>query len=166
MLRDDAFMPLAGGCGCGHIRFSLEREPIVVNCCHCRFCQRLGGSVFAVNAMIEADRLTLTGAGAPAVAHVPSTLPRGQMIHRCAKCNVTLWSNHSMLGAAIAIVRVGTLDEGDRLLPDIHCYTQTKHPWVVLPEGIPAFPRGYDPSAVLSGEALVRFEGALSPQRL
>jgi hypothetical protein len=161
MLDDAAFEPLTGGCLCGHVRFRVERAPIVVNCCHCRFCQRLGGSAFAVNAMIEADRLTLTGAGTPAVVHVPSALPGGQMIHRCPKCSVTLWSNHSLLGGAIAIVRVGTLDEGDRLEPDVHCYTDTKHPWVVLPAGIPAFTQGYDPGAVWSGAARVRLETAL-----
>jgi hypothetical protein len=155
MPRDDTFAPLTGGCGCGYVRFSLNSAPIVVNCCHCRFCQRLGGSAFAVNAMIETNRITLTGAGAPVDVHIPSALPAGQRVHRCPQCHVTLWSNHS-LGAGIAIVRVGTLDESNRLPPDVHCYTESKQPWVVVPAGVPTFAQGYEPSAVWSPAAQQR----------
>jgi hypothetical protein len=163
MTRDDTFVPLTGGCSCGHVRFSLNSAPIVVNCCHCGFCQRLGGSAFAVNAMIETNRVTLTGSGVPVVVHIPSALPAGQLMYRCPQCNVTLWSNHSMLGAAIAIVRVGTLDDGHRLSPDVHCYTESKHPWVVIPAGVPTFAQGYDPSAAWSAEAQRRLGLALQP---
>ena len=40
-------------------------------------------------------------------------------------------------------IRVGTLDEPDRLPPDIHIYTSTKQPWVILPPGTPAVPEYY-----------------------
>lgn len=54
--------PLAGGCDCRHIRYQLEERPLFVHCCHCRWCQRETGASFALNAMIEADRVTLLGA--------------------------------------------------------------------------------------------------------
>jgi hypothetical protein len=41
-------------------------------------------------------------------------------------------------------VRVGTLDNPDLLPPDVHIFTASKQPWVVLPEGIPAFAEYYD----------------------
>ena len=41
-------------------------------------------------------------------------------------------------------VRVGTLDEPDRLPPDIHIFTASKQPWVVLPPGTPAVEEYYD----------------------
>ena len=37
---------------------------MLVHCCHCRWCQRETGASFALNAMIEADRIVLV-AGAP-----------------------------------------------------------------------------------------------------
>lgn len=161
MARDDNVVPLTGRCGCGHVNFSLSSAPIVVNCCHCRFCQRLGGSAFAVNAMIETNRVTLIGTGMPIAVHTPSALPGGQRVHRCPQCFGQLWSHHSLLGAAIAIVRVGTLDEPDRLPPDVHCYTESKQPWVIVPAGVPAFAQGYEPSAAWAPAAQQRLRLAL-----
>jgi hypothetical protein len=155
------FAPLSGGCACGHVRYRMESPPIIVHGCHCRFCQRVSGSAFAVNAMIEADRVASTGDGAPEPVHTPSALPAGQKIHRCPRCFVPLWSNHSLLGEAIVFVYVGTLDEAGRLAPDVHCFTATKHPWVDLPDGVPAFEDNYDSAMVWSADATRRVEAAM-----
>jgi hypothetical protein len=149
---------LVGGCACGHVRYRLESAPIVVHGCHCRYCQRMSGSAFAVNAMIEADRLTLISDGKPDAVHTPSTLPAGQIIYRCPHCFVALWSHHSLLGETIPIVFAGTLDDASQLAPDVHCFTATKHAWVALPEGIPAFEGDYDSELVWSAEAKSRVE--------
>lgn len=50
---------LQGGCTCGAARYRRASAPIFVNCCHCRRCQRETGCAFAVNAMIERDRVEL-----------------------------------------------------------------------------------------------------------
>ena len=54
------------------------------------------------------------------------------------------WSHYAGAGDAVRFVRVGTLDEPARLPPDIHIFTSTKQPWVVLPEGTPAVAEYYD----------------------
>ena len=38
---------LEGGCACGKVRYRLKREPMIVHCCHCTWCQRETGSAFA-----------------------------------------------------------------------------------------------------------------------
>ena len=48
-----------GGCDCGGVRYRLTDRPLFVHCCHCRWCQRESGAAFALNALIEADRLLL-----------------------------------------------------------------------------------------------------------
>ena len=87
--------------------------------------------------MIEADRVELL-AGEPEMVDTPSASGKGQKIARCPQCRIAVWSNYAGAGDAVRFVRVGTLDEPDRLPPDIHIFTASKQPWVVLPRGTPA----------------------------
>ena len=73
--------PLEGGCDCRAVRYRMERPPMFVHCCHCRWCQRETGASFALNAMIEAEHVT-TLTGEPALIDTPSASGRGQMIAR------------------------------------------------------------------------------------
>ncbi len=139
---DDGDTPLEGGCTCGAVRYRMTGGPLFVHCCHCRWCQRETGAAFALNAMIEADRVVLLR-GAPEMVATPSESGRGQKITRCPACRVALWSNYAGAGDAVRFVRVGTLDQPDRLPPDIHIYTASKQPWVVIPPGVPAVPEYY-----------------------
>jgi hypothetical protein len=65
--------PLEGGCGCGQVRYRLERAPLVVHCCHCTLCQREGGSAFCINAVVEGEHVK---ALPPARATVPPSAVR------------------------------------------------------------------------------------------
>ncbi|HEX7250708.1 MAG TPA: GFA family protein, partial [Burkholderiales bacterium] len=135
---DDKAQLYEGGCTCRAVRYRLLSRPLFVNCCHCRWCQRETGSAFVLNAMIEADRVELL-AGEPEAVMTPSASGKGQKIWRCSKCRIAVWSNYSGAGDAVRFVRVGTLDEPDRLPPDVHIFTASKQPWVVIPEGMPAY---------------------------
>jgi len=121
----------------------MHGAPMFVHCCHCRWCQRETGASFALNAMIEADRVEIL-AGEVDVVLTPSNSGRGQKIARCPRCRIAVWSNYAGAGDAVRFVRVGTLDEPDRLPPDIHIFTMSKQPWVVLPPGAPAVAGYYD----------------------
>lgn len=144
-----------GGCACRALRYRMTVRPLFVHCCHCRWCQRETGSAFALNAMIEAARVELL-AGEPEVVDTPSESGRGQRIARCPSCRVALWSNYAGSGPKVRFVRVGTLDEPDRLPPDVHIFTASKLPWVVLPPGVPSFPEFYDREALWPADSLVR----------
>jgi hypothetical protein len=132
-----------GGCDCRQVRYRMLGEPLFVHCCHCRWCQRESGSSFALNALIEADRVDVLG-GEPEVVITPSESGGGQMISRCPNCRIALWSNYPGAGPALKFVKVGTLDEPDRFPPDIHIFTASKQPWVELSPGIPAVSEYYD----------------------
>jgi hypothetical protein len=149
------FEPLEGGCTCRAIRYRMTSAPLFVHCCHCRWCQRETGSAFVLNAMIEANRVVLLS-GTPDVVNTPSNSGKGQKISRCPMCRIAVWSNYAGAGEAIRFVRVGTLDNPDRLPPDIHIFTSSKQPWVVLPEGTPALPEFYDRKKYWPPESLAR----------
>ena len=156
--------PLEGGCTCRAIRYQLISAPLFVHCCHCRWCQRETGSSFALNALIEADRVVLLK-GEPEVVATPSNSGKGQKIVRCPTCRIALWSNYAGAGDALRFVRVGTLDDPDRLPPDIHIFTASKQPWVVLPEGTPAVAEYYDRDRYWPQDSLERRRTLLATKR-
>ena len=149
-----------GGCDCKAVRYRMESAPLFVHCCHCRWCQRESGASFALNALIEAHRVTNLGAE-PEIVNTPSASGQGQKIARCPKCRAALWSNYAGSGPAVKFVRVGTLDNPDLLPPDIHIFTGSKQPWVQLPAGVPAVPEYYDRTQYWPPESLARRKAIL-----
>ena len=146
---------MEGGCTCRQLRYRLCGTPLIVHACHCRWCQRETGTAFALNALYEADRVTQLG-GEPDMVPTPSLSGKGQRIARCPSCRVSIWSNYPQAGPAVRFVRVGTLDEPDRLPPDIHIFTTSKQPWLVLPPDAKAVAEFYDLKSTWRPESLER----------
>lgn len=144
-----------GGCTCRLVRYRMSSKPLFVHCCHCRWCQRETGASFALNALVEADRVQLLE-GAVEAVDTPSQSGKGQRISRCPRCRIAVWSNYAGAGDAVRFVRVGTLDEPDRLPPDIHIYTESKQPWIMLPPDVPAVPQYYKASEYWPRESIER----------
>ena len=133
---------LEGGCSCGAVRYRLKTGPMFVHCCHCHDCQRQTGSAFAINAIIETDRIELIS-GSPLPVTMPTDSGRPHDIHRCPACLTAVWSDYGRR-PALRFVRVGSLDDPAALTPDVHIFTRSKLPWVRLPEGAAAFEVYYD----------------------
>jgi len=86
----------------------------------------------------------------------PSNSGKGQKVIRCAGCHVALYSHYAGAGEALSFVRVGTLNEAYRFAPDVHIFTSSKQPWVLLPPDVPAFADYYDAKQVWPAESLER----------
>ncbi|MCB1740945.1 MAG: GFA family protein [Gammaproteobacteria bacterium] len=153
-----------GHCACGFVRYRMHGAPLFVHCCHCRWCQRESGSAFALNAMIESDRVELRSGEVARVA-LPSHSGKGQTVLRCPRCQVALWSHYAGAGEAISFVRVGTLEAPDRVPPDIHIYTESKQPWVVLPDGVAAVTAFYRASEHWPADSLKRRDALRAKQQ-
>jgi hypothetical protein len=65
----------------------------------------------------------------------------------------------------VRFVRVGTLDHPDLLPPDIHIFTASKQPWVVIPPGMPAVPEYYERDQYWPPESLERRRALLAKLR-
>jgi hypothetical protein len=74
---------------------------------------------------------------------------------------VAVWSHYGGLGELVSFVRVGSLDEPDRFAPEVHIYTESKQPWVVIPAGARAFSQYYKSGEVWSAQSLARREALL-----
>ncbi len=151
----DSDFAATGGCTCRAVRYRLASRPLFVHCCHCRWCQRETGASFALNALIESDRVAVLS-GSPEAVNTPSNSGKGQRIWRCPSCRIALWSNYGGGGDLLRFVRVGTLDDPDAFPPDIHIFTSSKQPWVSLPAGAPAVPEYYDSKQYWPAESLAR----------
>lgn len=158
---DASSFPLEGRCACGAVRYRMTTPPIIVHGCHCSFCQRETGAAFAVNAVIESDRVELLGEE-PERVETPSASGKGQIVCRCGKCHVAVWSHYAVAGDGLRFVRVGTLGRPGLLPPDIHIYTSTKVPWLTLPEGAASAPEFYKPHEVWSQDDMARWRAARS----
>ena len=85
------------------------------------------------------------------MVHTPSNSGKGQKIARCPTCRIALWSNYAGCGDALRFVRVGTLDEPDRLPPDIHIFTAVEATVGGAASRHAGGPRVLRPQAVLAG---------------
>ena len=133
----------------------METAPLFVHCCHCSWCQRETGTAFALNAMIEADRITLL-CGAPKTVVTPSASGKGQKIARCPNCDIAVWSTYGDADDLVRFIRVGTLDHPGAAPPDIHIFTSSKQPWLQLPPDAVAVSEYYKSDAYWPPESLAR----------
>ncbi|KAK0740118.1 Mss4-like protein [Schizothecium vesticola] len=145
--------PLTGGCPCQYIRYTLTAPPLITHCCHCTYCQRESGSAFVINALFTAESVIHTTNQEPILVTTPSLSGKGQIIARCPKCFVAVWSNYSGGGEAIRFVRAGTLElKVDIPVPDVHIYVGSKVEWVRIPERVETFEEFYDVEMVWGRE--------------
>src|SRR3979490_1769288 len=99
-MSDTQPSPAEGGCTCRAVRFSLTSRPLIVHCCHCRWCQRETGASFALIAVDEADRVVLLQ-GSPELVMTPSIAVIGLKYCRCSFLCIAYWSTYVGAGDAL-----------------------------------------------------------------
>lgn len=136
-------MALTGRCVCGKIRYRLTKSPMITQACHCRDCQRITGSAFAINMWIEPEYFETS-------AHRPKSFKRAagsgkeHQIFFCGTCGTILWQRYAIAPANLLIIRAGTLDKPGAVSPAIHIFTRNKVPWLTLPKDALTFKSYYD----------------------
>lgn len=135
-------MEREGGCACGAVRYRLSAPPLIVNCCHCRDCQRLTGSAFVVNIWIE-RRCVETDHAALRSTRLAAGSGKPHEIFRCSACGTAIYSKYHAAPGDTVLLRAATLDHPESVAPDVHIFTRSKLPWVRLPDGVPSFETMY-----------------------
>lgn len=128
---------IAGGCRCGAVRYTIALAEIPsIYCCHCLICQTGSGSAFAMQAVVDEAAVQANG---PIEAYRLTALSGADAAHMmCGICHTRLWNLNSAR-PGLAIVRVGTFDASDTLVPRMHIWTSRKQPWIVVAEDVPQF---------------------------
>ena len=124
-----------GGCDCGKVRFRFKADPIGVNCCHCRDCQRQTGSAFALNILIESDNVDMLG-GAPEPSELKTASGKGQANYRCPHCpgfGLEASTTRQATACGSYVAETARRCPG-RLIPMSTIFTDSKAPWVQIPD--------------------------------
>ena len=132
-------MTIAGGCRCDAVRYTLRVDAIPpAYACHCLQCQTWSGSAFSEQLLLPEDALEMTG---PVVLYERTTEDRTSFQRMCGVCHTRLYNTNTRR-PSIAVMRAGTLDDSHRIDVVAHIWTRRKQPWLILPEGVPAWPEG------------------------
>jgi hypothetical protein len=129
-------MKLEGGCYCGAVRYVAEGEPMLKAQCHCRECQYMTGGAPNMFVAMPPDGFKYTK-GAPK-QFSRKDLEKPVTREFCAECGTHLVTRPQR---PLVVIKVGTLDKPDEIMPQIAIYTVDKQPFHHVPEGMPAFER-------------------------
>ena len=127
-----------GGCLCGRVRYTSEAEPVMQAVCHCRNCQKQGGTAFSVVVVAPTPTVTVTGE----LKTYEDQGDSGATLHRkfCPECGSPIYSS-STASPALMFIKAGTLDDTSWLDPKVHIWTESAQAWNGVPEGAHAIPR-------------------------
>jgi hypothetical protein len=129
-------MNLSGGCLCGAVRYEFEGEPRMAFLCHCRDCQRSGGSLVHLGVMVPEAKLKLHGALTS--YHSKGDAGRGITREFCPRCGSGI-GNRLELSPGMFVLKGGTLDEPNAVAPQFELYARTKATCLRTPDGLPSF---------------------------
>lgn len=126
-----------GGCLCGSVRYRADVDPVNERICHCRLCQKAIGAAFNARVLFRIDAVTIEGP--LATVNTSPDLKRGF----CASCGTTMFSRRDSAG--IIGITTGSLDDPTLFRPQMHIFTASKQPWVMLDDGLPQYEAGPPP---------------------
>ena len=126
-----------GGCLCGKVRYKVSADPIFTGVCHCTNCQKGTGSAFSAVMAVPDAGLSIDGTLTVYVGRGDSGLPITRRF--CPLCGSPITSEAAAM-PGITMVEIGTLDEPSAAVPAMHIYCASKLDWMIIPEGVGAFP--------------------------
>lgn len=137
-------MPYTGCCACGAISYAITGEPVAMNDCQCRICQRDSGTG-------HGSYLTFVGAevetrGAPSFWEFVGD--SGTRRHRafCPACGTAVYMTFPTM-PEVFVIRAGSLDDPSRYVPQMVFWTEAAQPWDLLDPKAVKFARMPPPTA-------------------
>jgi hypothetical protein len=131
-----------GGCACGAVRYGARGAPLFGTVCHCTFCQRRLASAFAVLVTFPEGAVELTRGELREREYRSDESGRWLRMRFCAACGTTLYHAAEVRPGALTLAG-GTFDDPSWFGITRHIWVRSKLPWVVIPEGVQAFERGF-----------------------
>jgi len=129
---------IEGGCLCGSIRFEINGDPFRIANCHCDDCRKATGSAFATNLFFKEDQIKVLQGATTIFQH--SADSNNNMIKEfCGKCGSQLFGSGA-LRPGVKNVKVGSIDDGSFVKPDVNLYTARALNCTFIDQNIENFP--------------------------
>lgn len=129
-------MSLGGRCLCGDIRYQIDQIPSVMGVCHCKWCQRQGGSSFSAMAGVPKSAFSLLRGHPRCYRGGNTDSGDSAEIRFCGRCGSPLYT---LLDSQpdMMFLKIGTLDETGWFQPGFHVWCEHKQNWVQITEDVP-----------------------------
>ena len=128
---------LTGGCQCGAVRYEIVGTPRELLVCHCTACQRQSSSAFGMTMFVNEEDFRLKKGELKTFAS-KSDAGRAKLGAFCPECGSRIYHKIELRKGTLSL-KPGTLDDTHWLKPDMHMWTRSKQPWVLIPEGVEVY---------------------------
>ncbi|MGR4867626.1 GFA family protein [Variovorax sp. LARHSF232] len=130
--------PYTGGCACGAIRYDIAGEPLAMNDCQCRDCQRTSGTGHGSYLSFPRAGVTLSGQG----THWDMVADSGNVKTRgfCPVCGSPVYLTFAAM-PEVFTVHAASLDDPGRYQPTMLTYTVRGHAWDPVDPALQSFDR-------------------------
>jgi hypothetical protein len=128
-----------GGCSCGAIRYAIPSEPVFMNHCQCRDCQRKSGTGHgSYLTFAQRDEVKLSGDAKQ--WDIVGDSGNVKTLAFCPTCGSPVYLTFASM-PNIFTVHAASLDDPDRYRPQVVTYAVRGHAWDHLDPGLPKFDR-------------------------
>ena len=129
--------PWTGGCACGAIRYAIAGEPMLMNDCQCRDCQRKSGTGHGSYLTFPSRKaVKLTGQA----THWDMVGDNGNVKTRafCPTCGAPVYMTTAAM-PEVFIIHAASLDDPARYQPQAVIYRTSGHDWDHVDMALPQF---------------------------
>jgi len=125
-----------GGCLCGSVRYRVGAAPLVVGDCYCIDCRRSSGTSHCTHAAFPAEAFSLQGM----LHFYDKPADSGNLVRRgfCPECGSPVYSSNSAMPQMV-FVRVSSLDDPNRVAPQMTVYASRAPAWAHIDRSHPVF---------------------------
>ncbi|HEY1835063.1 MAG TPA: GFA family protein [Solirubrobacteraceae bacterium] len=128
--------PLAGGCGCGAVRYEIDEPLVSARYCHCTRCQHRTGTAASASAATVPGSFRITHGEDRLRAWKPEG---GAEKWFCGDCGSAIFTRDPETDGVG--VRLGSFDGDPGVRPSARQFVAYAAPWEQIPDdGLPRYP--------------------------
>jgi hypothetical protein len=115
---------MRGSCSCGSVQYQINGDIKSIVNCHCKLCRKMNGSAFSTYvAVLESDFELIQG---NLKTYQATALAQKSF---CTDCGTPIYNTNPKY-AGLRILHLGSLDDPDKLQPQVNIYCESRLDWL------------------------------------